>query len=136
MSCSHLVTFLLSGKEHICFSQPRPLPSHRVNQNIWRCCGVSLKKITCSFRLLLFWEMNLDNLKLEAGVMAPCETSVTVPGEAILSSVFPLSLPFPFIPFSSCFFPCNLSLNLENVKPRKLPPPPLPFPIQKEVTWN
>lgn len=98
-------------------------PPHRINQNIWRYRGVSFKKITRSFRLLLFWKMNLDNLKLEAGVMATCETSLTVPREVILSSVFPLSLSiFLHSLFSSCFFPCNLSLNLKNVKHKKVFP--------------
>lgn len=112
-------------------------PPHRINQNIWRYCGVPFKKIACSFRLLLFWEMNLDNMKLEAGVMATCEISVTVPGKILLSSVFSLSLPFSLhSPFSTCFFPCNLSLNFENVKHKKSYPHPLSHFHQKSVTWN
>lgn len=72
--------------------------------------------------------MNLDNLKLEAGVMATRETSVTIPGEVLLSPVFPLSLPFSLhSPFSTCFFPCNLSLNFENVKHKKAFPSSSPI---------
>lgn len=64
--------------------------------------------------------MNLDNLKLEAGLTATCEASVTVPRKVILCSFHPPSLPFsPHSLVSSYFFPCNVSLNLENVKHRK-----------------
>lgn len=72
--------------------------------------------------------MNLDNLKLEAGVTATCETSVTVPGKVILCSFHPPSLPFsPHSLVSSSLFPCNVSLNLENVKHRKAFPSSSPI---------
>ena len=49
--------------------------------------------------------MNLDNLKLEAGIMATCETSLTVPREVILSSIFYHLSPFPFISSFLLSFP-------------------------------
>lgn len=132
MSCSHLVTFLLSGNEHICFSQPRPFPSPQNKSKHLEILWGPFQEDCLFFSALTFLGDESWQLEIRSWCYGYTWDQCDCPRESLLSSVFSLSLPFSFhSPFSTCFFPCNLSLNFENVKHKKGIPNPSLISIRK-----